>query len=79
MADKEQFPGLFVFDSTAVPLAAAAPGASGISGDWHNEIHLNHSGCLKIGRAWSEHIEQVLTTGGLVVETPPSGRGRARR
>ncbi|MBB3283643.1 hypothetical protein [Mitsuaria sp. BK037] len=79
MADKEQFPGLFVFDSTTVPLAAAAPGASGISGDWHNEIHLNHSGCLKIGRAWSEHIEQVLTTGGLVVETPPSGRGRARR
>ncbi|WP_141100896.1 hypothetical protein [Roseateles aquatilis] len=79
MADKEQFPGLFVFDSTAVPLAAATPGASGISGDWHNEIHLNHSGCLKIGRAWSEHIEQVLTTGGIAVAAPPGGRGRARR
>jgi hypothetical protein len=79
MADKEQFPGLFVFDSTAVPQAAATPGASGISGDWHNEIHLNHSGCLKIGRAWSEHIDQVLTTGGIIVATPPTGRGRARR
>jgi hypothetical protein len=79
MADKEQFPGLFVFDSTAVPLASATPGASGISGDWHNEIHLNHSGCLKIGRAWSEHINQVLSTGGLIVDTPASGKGRARR
>ncbi len=79
MADKEQFPGLFVFDSTAVPLASATPGASGISGDWHNEIHLNHSGCLKIGSAWSAHIDEVLTTGGIVVATPPTGRGRARR
>ncbi len=78
MADKEHFPGLFVFDSTAVPLAPAAPGASGISGDWHNEIHLNHSGCFKIGRAWSEHIEQVLTTGGLIVDTPNKGRERRR-
>jgi hypothetical protein len=59
-ADKENFPGLFVFDSTAVPLALAAPGSTGISGDWHNEIHLNHSGCFKIARAWGEHIEMVL-------------------
>ncbi len=78
MADKAAFPGLFVFDSTAVPLAPAAPGASGISGDWHNEIHLNHSGCFKIGRAWSEHIEQVLTTGGLVQDSP-GGKGRQSR
>lgn len=76
MADKERFPGLFVFDSTAVPLAPAAPGASGISGDWHNEIHLNHSGCFKIGRAWSEHLDQVLTHGGLPVEEK---KGRERR
>ncbi|QPF71778.1 hypothetical protein G8A07_01750 [Roseateles sp. DAIF2] len=59
-ADQAQFPGLQVFDSTAVPLALATPGTTGISGDWHNEIHLNHSGCFKIGRAWSEHIERVL-------------------
>ena len=74
-ADKENFPGLFVFDSTAVPLALPAPGSTGISGDWHNEIHLNHSGCFKIGRAWSEHIEMVLTGGGLPA-TPTSGRRR---
>lgn len=59
-ADTENFPGLHVFDSTAVPLALATPGSTGISGDWHNEIHLNHSGSFKIGRAWSEHITQVL-------------------
>jgi len=59
-ADKENFPGLHVFDSTTVPLALAAPDATGVSGDWHNEIHLNHSGCFKIARAWSEHIQAVL-------------------
>jgi hypothetical protein len=59
-ADKENFPGLQVFDSTTVPLALAAPDATGVSGDWHNEIHLNHSGCFKIARAWSEHIQAVL-------------------
>jgi hypothetical protein len=60
-ADQAQFPGLQVFDSTAVPLALATAGSSGSSGDWHNEIHLNHSGCFKIARAWSEHIEAVLS------------------
>ena len=75
-ADKEGFPGLFVFDSTAVPLALAAPGSTGISGDWHNEIHLNHSGCFKIARAWSEHIEMVLEGKHLIpVPTGRKGRG----
>ncbi|MDC8784845.1 hypothetical protein [Roseateles koreensis] len=60
-ADPVQFPGLHVFDSTTVPLAPATPGSSGSSGDWHNEIHLNHSGCFKIARAWSEHVEAVLS------------------
>lgn len=60
-ADKAQYPGLHVFDSTAVPLALATPGSSGSSGDWYNEIHLNHSGSFKIARAWSEHIQNVLT------------------
>lgn len=59
-ADKVQYPNLQVFNSTAVPLALATAGSSGSSGDWHNEIHLNHSGCFKIARAWSEHIETVL-------------------
>ena len=71
-ADKEGFPGLFVFDSTTVPLALAAPGSTGISGDWHNEIHLNHSGCFKIARAWSEAIERVLEGKHLI--QPTTGR-----
>ncbi len=74
-ADKEGFPGLFVFDSTTVPLALAAPGSTGISGDWHNEIHLNHSGCFKIARAWSEHIEMVLE-GKHLLPAPTGRKGR---
>ncbi len=70
-ADKAQFPGLHVFDSTTVPLALATPGSSGSSGDWHNEIHLNHSGSFKIARAWSEHVQNVLTP-------PPPATGRQR-
>jgi hypothetical protein len=79
-ADKEAFPGLFIFDSTAVPLALAAPGSTGISGDWHNEIHLNHSGCFKIARAWSEHIEMVLEGKHLIPATPGrKGRGSSNQ
>lgn len=74
-ADKEAFAGLFVFDSTTVPLALAAPGSTGISGDWHNEIHLNHSGCFKIARAWSEHIEMVLE-GKHLIPAPTGRKGR---
>lgn len=79
VADKENFPGLHVFDSTAVPLALAAPGSAGISGDWHNEIHLNHSGCFKIARAWSEHIERVLSGEPAVVAPAPKLRGGRSR
>lgn len=75
-ADQAQFPGLHVFDSTLVPLALAAPGSSGNSGDWHNEIHLNHSGCFKIARAWSEHIEAVLS--GVKIPEPATGGRRSR-
>ena len=70
------YPNLQVFDSTQVPIAPAAPGSSGISGDWHNEIHLNHSGCFKIARAWSTPIEAVLSGKPLVVAAPVKGRGR---
>jgi hypothetical protein len=75
-ADSANYPNLQVFDSTQVPIAPAAPGSSGISGDWHNEIHLNHSGCFKIARAWSTHIEAVLSGKPLVAAEPPRGRGR---
>jgi len=47
-------------------------GSTGISGDWHNEIHLNHSGCFKIARAWSEAIELVLEGKHLI--QPTTGR-----
>jgi hypothetical protein len=75
-ADKEQFPNLHVFDSTQVPVAPAALGSSGISGDWHNEIHLNHSGCFKIARAWSTDIEAVLSGKAALALTPTTGRGK---
>lgn len=75
-ADPVQYPNLQVFDSAQVPIAPAALGSSGISGDWHNEIHLNHSGCFKIARAWSVHIETVLSGKPLVTAPPTSGRGR---
>ncbi len=74
--DKEQYPNLQVFDSTQVPIAPATLGSSGISGDWHNEIHLNHSGCFKIARAWSTQIEAVLSGKPLVAAEPPKGRGK---
>lgn len=76
-ADTAAYPGLHVFDSTAVPLALATPGSAGISGDWHNEIHLNHSGSFKIARAWSEHIEAVLDRAGLPLPRSPA-QSRAR-
>jgi len=70
-ADTANYASLQVFDSSAVPLAAAATSATGSSGDWHDEIHLNHSGALKLGRAWSEHIDRVLNP-------PPPVSGRRR-
>ncbi|HEY1089727.1 MAG TPA: hypothetical protein VGE47_01410 [Burkholderiaceae bacterium] len=72
-ADTEHFPALKVFDTTTVPLAPSTPGTTGISGDWHNEIHLNHSGCFKLGRAWSEAIETVLI--GAPLKPEKKGRG----
>ena len=61
-ADTARYPGLQVFDSARVPLALAVPGASGSSGDWLNEIHLNHSGCMKLAGAWAEQIQAAMTT-----------------
>jgi len=71
-ADQANFPGLQVFDSTLVPLALANPASVGSSGDWHNEIQLNHSGSFKIARAWSEHIRTVFNP-------PPVTSGRKSR
>ena len=73
-ADKLLFPNLHVFDSTAVPLAPANQASTSSSGDWHNEIHLNHSGSSKIARAWAEPVEMVLA--GIKPAEPPKKRGR---
>ena len=73
-ADPALFPNLQVFDSTAVPLAPANQASTSSSGDWHNEIHLNHSGSFKIARAWAEPMEMVLA--GIKPAEPPKKRGR---
>lgn len=85
-ADQVLFPGLRVFDSTAVPLAPvsaahnASRGGSGNShGDWHDEIHLNHSGCFKLARAWSADIEAVLDGVKRVEPGKPGKPGKAGR
>jgi len=60
-ADATRFPNLHFFDSTAVPLQPALPDATGVSGDWINEIHLTRIGYRKIARAWSTEIEATLS------------------
>jgi hypothetical protein len=76
-ADTVAFPNLHVFDSTAVPLSPANQSSTSSSGDWHNEIHLNHSGSFKIARAWAEPVEMVLS--GIKPAEPPKKRGRAAK
>jgi hypothetical protein len=60
-ADTQRFPGIHFFDSTVVPVDAALPDATGVSGDWVNEIHLTKAGYRKTGRAWGPAIELALT------------------
>jgi hypothetical protein len=64
-ADTTAFPQVFVFDSrvASLGLEPAAPGSTGNSGDWLNEIHLNRRGCRKFAQAWSAQIEAVLPPG----------------
>jgi hypothetical protein len=59
-ADAARFPALHVFDSRQVAITPAACGVAGESGDWLNEIHLNHSGCRKLTAGWAAQIEGVL-------------------
>ncbi|MFO1326272.1 MAG: hypothetical protein U1F56_02850 [Rubrivivax sp.] len=59
-ADAARFPALHVFDSTAVAVVPAAPGTTGESGDWVNEIHLGWRGYEKIAVPWARQIEQVI-------------------
>ncbi|TXC67280.1 hypothetical protein FSC37_21025 [Piscinibacter aquaticus] len=59
-ADAARFPNLHFFDTTLIPVEPAAPGSSGESGDWINEIHLNRSGCRKLAVPWAKAIEAVI-------------------
>ncbi len=46
---------------TSGTLDAAAPDATGSSGDWLNEIHPNAAGWEKLAGVWQKAIKQVLT------------------
>ena len=59
-ADAARYPALHVFDTRALAIVPAAPGSTGISGDWANEIHLTHAGCRKLALAWCAQIEQAM-------------------
>jgi hypothetical protein len=50
-----------VFDSAGLPeIVPATPGATGVSGDWVNEIHLTAGGYRKMGPAFGRFIDDVL-------------------
>ncbi len=54
-------PHVRVFDSAGtLVLAPAAAGATGVSGDWVNEIHLTRRGYQKFGAAFGAWAEQIL-------------------
>jgi hypothetical protein len=59
-ADQARFPGLRFFDTAAIPIDPAAPGSTGVSGDWVNEIHLTWQGYEKLALPWAAFIEQTL-------------------
>jgi hypothetical protein len=60
-ADTSRFPNLHFFDSASIPIDAALPDTTGVSGDWVNEIHLTKAGYRKIAVPWAAHIEAVLS------------------
>lgn len=55
-------PQVHGFDRAAVStIVPASPGATGISGDWVNEIHLLPEGYEKMGLPFDQFIDQTLT------------------
>lgn len=63
--DAVRFPNLHFLDSLSIPLLPAALGATGDSGDWINEIHLNRGGLGKFSPRYAALVEQVLLEQGL--------------
>ena len=59
-SDAANFPNLHFFDTTLIPIQAAAKGSSGESGSWINEIHLNRQGCSALAVPWAAAIEKVI-------------------
>jgi hypothetical protein len=59
-ADGVRFPNLHFFDTSAIPLDAAALGSHGESGDWVNEIHLTRRGYAKLAVPWAAAIEKTM-------------------
>jgi len=56
-------PQVHVFDSAGLPeIVAAAPGTTGSSNDWANEIHLTPAGYGKLGRPFGAFIDAALAT-----------------
>jgi hypothetical protein len=62
-ADSARFPNLHFFDTAAIPIDAALPGTTGLSGDWVNEIHLTRAGYGKLAVPWAAAIEATLSGG----------------
>ncbi|HEX6363621.1 MAG TPA: hypothetical protein VFZ93_11720 [Albitalea sp.] len=67
-ADGARFPNVHFFDSTVVPIDAALPETTGVSGDWVNEIHLTREGYRKLAVPWAAQIEATLL--GEAIATP---------
>lgn len=62
-ADPARYPKLFFFDTSAIAITPAALGATGVSGDWVNEIHLTRRGYEKLAMPWAAFIEQTMRSG----------------
>ncbi|HEY0857293.1 MAG TPA: hypothetical protein VGE16_09555 [Albitalea sp.] len=59
--DPRSLKTVHVFDSAALPdIVPATPGATGVSGDWVNEIHLTAGGYRKMGRAFGQFIDETV-------------------
>ena len=51
---------LHLVDSRAVPLVLGEQNATGVSGDFFNEIHPTRSGYTKLAAAWRAPMDQIL-------------------
>lgn len=59
-ANPQRPPNRHSLDSTTIPPVPAALGATGDSGDWINEIHLNRTGLKKFSPRYAALVKQVL-------------------